>query len=82
METGQDKVRLGSDTYIFRIFLLPNLARLNIFTKGDSRTFMISVKRVQFIFAWDFAAVLIIGVSAMRDLTVSTRKKPRTSRNK
>ena len=59
-----------------------NLARLNIFTKGDSRTFMISVKRVQFIFAWDFAAVLIIGVSAMRDLTVSTRKKPRTSRNK
>ena len=34
METGQDKVRLGSDTYIFRMYLLPNLARLNIFTKG------------------------------------------------
>ena len=36
METGQDKVRLESDTYIFRMFLLPNLARLNIFTKGWS----------------------------------------------
>ena len=34
METGQDKVRFGSDTYIFRMYLLPNLVRLNIFTKG------------------------------------------------